>query len=245
MEMRDAILLLHPAIAVIIVFPLIGIVVNRALQTRQRRLQTLKEGKSKIPPVVGSEHVQLGRWLTGTVVGIVLIALANDVFGNIIDKQIWSQDPFKVLLIAMVFAATIASLVLLYQAKQPLWRGVFAILTGVGLIALGSQDGVYRNTEHWYISHYYYGLVAALLMIISLAIVREIYQDKANRWRQVHIALNCIALLMFIAQGISGTRSLLEVPLHWQEPYVNQLYEQQCETKPCTIQPSALPQNHQ
>jgi Protein of unknown function (DUF4079) len=36
---RDTILLLHPFIAVIVVFPLIGIVVNRALQTRQRRLQ--------------------------------------------------------------------------------------------------------------------------------------------------------------------------------------------------------------
>lgn len=165
MELRDAILLLHPAIAVIIVFPLIGIVVNRALQTRQRRLQTLTEGKSKIPPVVGSEHVQLGRWLTIAVVGIVLIALANDIFGNIIDKQIWSQQPFKVLLIAMVFAATIASFVLLDRAKQPKWRGVFATLTGVGLIVLGSQDGVYRKTEQWYISHYYYGLVAALLMI--------------------------------------------------------------------------------
>lgn len=245
MELRDAILLLHPAIAVIIVFPLIGIVVNRALQTRQRRLQTLTEGKSKIPPVVGSEHVQLGRWLTIAVVGIVLIALANDIFGNIIDKQIWSQQPFKVLLIAMVFAATIASFVLLDRAKQPKWRGVFATLTGVGLIVLGSQDGVYRKTEQWYISHYYYGPVAALLMIFSLAIVREIYQDKTNRWRKVHIAANCIALLLFIAQGISGTLSLLEVPLSWQEPYVHKLYEYQCETKPCTIQPSALPQTPQ
>lgn len=245
MELRDAILLLHPAIAVIIVFPLIGIVVNRALQTRQRRLQTLTEGKSKIPPVVGSEHVQLGRWLTGAVVGIVLLALANDIFGNIVDKQIWSQEPFKVLLIAMLFAATITSLVLLDRAKQPQWRGIFAILTGVGLIVLGSQDGVYRKTDQWYISHYYYGLVAALLMIFSLAIVRDIYQDKKNRWRQVHIVLNCLALLLFIAQGISGTRALLEVPLAWQEPYIHKLYEEQCETKPCTIQPSPLPQTLQ
>lgn len=49
MELKDVILLLHPAIAVIVVFPLIGIVVNRALQVRQRRLQTATDGKSKIP----------------------------------------------------------------------------------------------------------------------------------------------------------------------------------------------------
>jgi Protein of unknown function (DUF4079) len=37
---RDTILLLHPFIAVIVVFPLIGMVMNRAVQTRQRRLQS-------------------------------------------------------------------------------------------------------------------------------------------------------------------------------------------------------------
>jgi Protein of unknown function (DUF4079) len=80
---RDTILLLHPFIAVIVVFPLIGIVVNRALQTRQRRLQVSTGAKSAIPPSAGPEHAQLGRWLTGSVVGIVLIAFAVDVFGHI------------------------------------------------------------------------------------------------------------------------------------------------------------------
>lgn len=241
MEFRDVILLLHPVIAVIVVFPLIGIVVNRALQTRQRRLQTATEGKSKIPPVVGQEHVQLGRWLTGSVVGLVLVALANDVFGNIADKQVWSQAPFKVVLIGLIFAATIASLALLYRAQERHWRGIFATLAGVGLVVLGSQDGVYRKTDQWYVSHYYYGITAALLLIFSLAILREIYQDRTNRWRKVHIALNTIALLLFIGQGITGTQALLEVPLQWQEPYVQKLYEQQCDKKPCTVQAPSAP----
>ncbi len=43
----------------------------------------------------------------------------------------------------------------------------------IALIILGSQDGIYRKTEQWYISHYYYGITAALLMIFSLAIVRK------------------------------------------------------------------------
>lgn len=107
----------------------------------------------------------------------------------------------------------------------------------MGLIVLGSQDGVYRKTEQWYFSHYYYGITAAILMIISLAILREIYQDRTHRWRTVHIVLNSIALLLFIGQGITGTQALLEVPLHWQEPYVQKLYELHCEQKPCTVQP--------
>ncbi len=238
---KDLLVLLHPFFAVVVVFPLIGVVVNRAWQVRQRRLQTL-QGKSKIPPVVGQEHVQLGRWLTGAVVGIVLVALAVDISGNILDNQVWGKEPLKVALIGLIFAVAISSLVLLYQAKPALWRGIFATLTGMALVVLGCQDGIYRKTDQWYISHYYYGMTAALLMIFSLAIVQNIYQDRKNRWRNVHIAVSCLALLLFLGQGITGTRDLLEVPLSWQEPYVQKLYEQQCEMKPCTIQAPAVPQ---
>jgi MFS family permease len=233
---RDTILLLHPFIAVTVVFPLIGMVVNRALQTRQRRMQVSTGAKSAIPPSAGPEHAQLGRWLTGSVVGIVLIAFANDVFGHIIDKQVWAKNPFQVILISLVFVAAIASLSLLYRAKTRLWRSIFAILTSVALIVLGSQDGIYRKTEQWYISHYYYGITAAILMIFSLAIVREIYQDRTHRWRNIHIVFNSIALLLFIGQAFTGTQALLEIPPVWQKPYVQKLYEQQCDKQPCTVQ---------
>jgi MFS family permease len=242
MELRDLILLLHPVLAVIVVFPLLGVVVNRALQVRQRRLA---KSQSKIPAEAGQEHVQLGRWLTGSVVGLVLLALANDVIGDLIQNNIWSQEPFKVILIGMMFGAAIASLTLLYWAKSRLWRGTFATLSSISLIVLGAQDGVYRKTEQWYISHYYYGITAAVLMIVALAILREVYQDRTQRWRTIHIALNSFALLLFIGQGITGTQALLEVPLHWQEPYVQKLYEQQCDKKPCTVQAPSAPQKPQ
>jgi hypothetical protein len=238
MEFKDTILLLHPIAAVILVFPLLGVVLNRALQVRQRRLGN---EKTKIPAVVGQEHVQLGRWLTGSVVGIVLLALANDVLGNIVQNGIWGKDPFKVVLIYMMFGAAIASLIFLYQAKAKLWRGVFATLSSMALIVLGAQDGVYRKTEQWYVSHYYYGITAAILMIISVTILKEIYQDKTHRWRTLHIVLNSIAVLLFIGQGITGTQALLEIPLHWQKPYVQKLYELQCDMKPCTVQAPAIP----
>ncbi len=218
-EFNDLILLLHPAIAASIVFPLIGMVVNMAWQTRARRLQTA-QGKSKIPPVVGPEHAKLGRWLTGAVVGVALLGIAHPIFKTILTNQTWSQAPLKVLFIVVLFAATIASLVLLYMAEQRLWRGVFATLTGVGLIVLGSQEGVFRRTDEWYASHYYFGITAALLMIFSLASLPEIYRDRSNRWRKVHVALNCVALLLFLGQAVTGTRDLLEIPLSWQEPFI-------------------------
>ncbi len=210
---EDFVALIHPAIAVAFVFPLIGVVANFAWQTRQRRLQNAQGVKSKIPPVVGREHVQLGRWLTGSVVGISLIAIAYSiVFKSFIKKNLWQENNPQAILIILLFVATTASLVLLLRAKPKLWRGVFATLTGMGLIILGAQDGVWRLSNEWYWSHYYYGIAASLLMIFSVAIVEDIYKDRANRWRNLHIVLNCLALLLFIGQGITGARDLLEIP---------------------------------
>lgn len=222
MELADFLALVHPAIAVFFVFPLIGMVVNFAWATRQRRLQTKAGGKSKIPPIVGTEHKQLGDWLTGAVVGLTLLGLAYPIGKHIIQNQLWSKDLFQFLFILLMFTVTIASLVFLYRAKKRHWRGIFATLTGAGIVILGYQDGVFRRDNEWYWSHYYFGITAALLMIFSLAIVQDIYKDKSNRWRIVHTVLNCIALLLFIGQGMTGTRDLLEIPLSWQESYVYQ-----------------------
>ncbi|MBF2016281.1 MAG: DUF4079 domain-containing protein [Rivularia sp. T60_A2020_040] len=220
MELVDFFTLIHPAIAIIFVFPLIGNVVNFAWSTRQRRLQTKDKGKSKIPPVVGAEHKRLGDWLTASVVGLTLIGLAHPISKNIIKNQLWNKTPFQVIFIVLMFVATIASLVFLYKAQKKQWRAIFATLTGIGLVIIGCQDGVFRRTNEWYWSHYYYGITAALLIIFSLAIVPEIYRDKSNRWRTIHTVLNTFALLLFIGQGLTGTRDLLEIPLSWQEPFV-------------------------
>ncbi|MDX2100290.1 MAG: DUF4079 domain-containing protein [Leptolyngbyaceae cyanobacterium bins.59] len=220
MDFRDVLRLVHPFLAVAFVFPVIGIVVNLAWQTRQRRFQVAEEGKSQIPATSGKEHVRLGRWLTGSVVGISLIGLARPIGNHIITKQTYLQSPGQVSFILAMFIATIASLVCLYRARAAHWRGIFATLSGAGLIILGCQDGVYRRTPEWYWSHYYIGIVAALLMIISLAIVPDIYKDRSNRWRIAHTVLNCVALLLFVGQGFTGAKDLLEIPLGWQEPYI-------------------------
>ena len=92
----------------------------------------------------------------------------------------------------------------------------------MGVVFWGSQSGVWRNTPQWYWSHYYYGIVAAFLMIFSLATIPDIYQDRKNRWRYAHIITNCIALLFFIGLGITGARDLLEIPLSWQKNHIFQ-----------------------
>lgn len=222
MELQDIFALLHPAIAIIAVFPLIGIAVNRALLTRQRRLQVVGGEKSKIPPIVGSEHVAIGNWLSRSVVGVALLGMAYPIFSKMLANDTLTKEPFRVFFAIAIFLFTIASFTLLFKARVKLWRGIFATFTGMGLMILGWQPEIYRRDNEWFVSHYYYGITAALLMIFSVAIVQNIYQDKQNRWRTVHIILNCFALLLFIGQGMTGARDLLEIPLHWQEHYIYQ-----------------------
>ncbi|MEO0852519.1 MAG: DUF4079 domain-containing protein [Cyanobacteria bacterium J06648_11] len=214
----DLLRMLHPMLASVFVMPLIGIATYFAFQTRQRRLKTAAGEKSKIPPVVGKEHVQIGRVLTASVVGLAMIGLTHPIVKTIIKNDVLVDNPMQVFFIGLMYVFTIATLVFLYQAKQALWRGVFGTLSGMGLVILGCQDGVFRRGYEWYLSHYYFGMAAALLMIFSLAILPDIYKSKT--WRQVHILCNCFALLLFVSQGLTGVRDLLEIPLSWQEPFV-------------------------
>jgi hypothetical protein len=220
LDAPDLLRLLHPFIAVTVVMPLIGVAVYFAVQTRQRRLAVANKTKTTIAPVVGKEHVRVGQWLSGAVVGLVLLGLAHPIFKTIARENAWAENPFRVVFVVAMYALTLAALVALYKSRTPLWRGVMATLTGTGLWLLGMQPGVFRRGYEWQVSHFYLGMAAAMLMIFALATLPEIY--KSNRWRLTHAALNTVAVLLFISQGITGTRDLLEIPLHWQEPFIYQ-----------------------
>lgn len=220
MDTIDLLRLAHPAIAVFYVFPLIGIATYFAFQTRQRRLATMNKEKTRIAPVVGQEHVKVGRLLAASVVGIALLGMAHPLIKKMIANNVWAESHFRVIFVAAVYVFTLATFVFLYQAKTPLWRGLFAALSSMGLIILGCQPEIFRRGYEWFVSHYYYGMAAAVLMIVSVAVLPEIYKSQA--WRRAHIALNIIALLFFIGQGVTGARDLLEVPLSWQEPFIFQ-----------------------
>lgn len=225
----DTLKLLHPFLAVGMVFPILGLVASLAWQTRQRRLQTVAGVKSKIPPVVGADHVRIGKVLTGAVVGICLLGITRPSVGYILKNKLVTQAPFQVVFLLLMLAATIACLVCLYRAREGQWRGIFAGLSSLGVIILGFQDlvlgrtgfgAIFRRDNEWYLSHFYFGTLVTILMIVSLAIIQEIYQDRSQAWRKVHIALNCLALVLFVGQAMTGTRDLLEIPLSWQEPFV-------------------------
>lgn len=55
-------------------------------------------------------------------------------------------------------------------------------------------------------------------MLFSVASRPEIHRHL--RWRRLHISANLLAALIFLAQGLTGPRDLLEIPLSWQKATV-------------------------
>ncbi len=237
---NDFFRIVHPFLAVIIVFPLLGMVTYFALQTRKRRLLEA-EGKGKIPPSVGPEHLKLGKILSGAVVAIALLGIGHPIASKMIANQTFADPEARgrVILVVLFFLVTILSLIFLYRSQSALWRSIFGLLTAVGVLVLGQQPEVFKREYEWAVSHYYYGIIVTFLMIVSLVIFPDIYRDRTQTWRRVHIILNSIALLFFIGQGITGTRDLLEIPLKWQEPVVFGLYNPECQNNPCQIEAEA------
>ena len=227
MQLADWLWLLHPALAVVVVYPLLGMVLRAARQTRNRRVF-----QSKFPAAVGKDHSDLGKWLTGAVVGIIFLAEAI-VIATANPLAEFVGGPSRILQLLLVLTGSIIAFVALWHVRKTLYRAAFALLCWIGALGLGMQPEVFRLSDNpldpaFWQSHYWGGIVLAGLMLIAFAMQSEIYRDM--RWRQLHLTLNIFATLIFLAQGISGPRDLLEIPLSWQK---SSIYRCDFENRTC------------
>ena len=213
----DWLWILHPALAVVLVYPLVGVVVRLAWQTRQRRLAGVKH-----PVTVGSDHSDLGRWLAVAVVMVVLVALTV-VIGTKTTPAEFAGGAWRAAQLLMVLMGTMASLWALLRCKAAALRLSFSLITWIGVLTLGAQPEVWRLSDDplspaFWQSHYWAGVAVSGLMLFSLAARPEIVRDL--RLRRLHVTVSVLAALLFLMQGITGTRDLLEIPLSWQKPAV-------------------------
>ena len=116
MTTLDWLWILHPALAVLLVYPLIGMVVRLAWQTRQRRLAQVKH-----PPSVGVDHSGIGRWLATAVVLIVLVALTVVIATKVPTAQFAGGLPRAIQLL-LVLLGTLVSLAALLCCRSA-WAG--------------------------------------------------------------------------------------------------------------------------
>ena len=215
MDTKDWLWILHPALAVAVVYPLVGIVARLGVQTRARRV----EG-AKLPPSTGRDHSDLGRWLALAVVAIVMVALAV----VIATATPWTEfrgGAGRAFQLLLVLAGSAAALAALWWAHAKVLRLAFALITWLGVLTLGAQPEVFRRSDNplqadFWSSHYWIGVAVVGLMLFSLGARPEIQREP--RWRRIHLIASGLAGVLFVVQAISGTRDLLEIPLHWQKP---------------------------
>ncbi|MCY4173199.1 MAG: DUF4079 domain-containing protein [Cyanobacteria bacterium MAG CAR3_bin_5] len=220
MEFVDWLWILHPALAVVVIYPLVGMVAYLGRQTRRRRVDRAKA--RQISPTAGRDHKDLGKWLTTGMVAIVLVAIAV----SIITKSFWSdpgQNPKRAAELLLVLTGTVVALLVLWRVQQRWQRLLFALLTWGGVLGLGAQPEVWRVSDDpgafaFWTSHYWTGVGLVALMLFSMAISPETLRRLA--WRRVHLAVSIMAGVLLLIQGISGSKDLLEIPLSWQQPTI-------------------------
>lgn len=214
-DTKDWLWLLHPALAVTILYPLIGMVARLGVQTRERRV-----ARAKLPATTGSEHSDLGRWLAVGVVAIVLIALTVVIATSAPPAQ-FKGGAGRASQLLLVLAGSVTALAALWWASGKGLRLAFALITWLGVLTLGAQPEVFRRSDNplqgeFWSSHYWSGVAVVGLMLFSLGARPEILREP--RWRRIHLGASVLAAVLFVIQGISGTRDLLEIPLSWQKP---------------------------
>ena len=213
----DWLWIVHPALAVVVIYPLIGMVIRLAWQTRQRRVNKVKH-----PPVVGRDHSELGRWLAMAVVLIVLVALTVAIATKVPLAQ-FAGGAVRGGQLLIVLLGTLASLTALMRCKAAKLRLSFSLITWIGVLTLGAQKEVWRQSDDpltaaFWQSHYWAGVAVTGLMLLSLGSRPEILRDL--RLRRLHVTASVLAAVLFLIQGITGSRDLLEIPLSWQKPAI-------------------------
>ena len=164
----DWLWILHPALMVVIAYPLLGVVLFLARRTRLRRL-----GHSQLPPGSGAEHTDLGRALVAAVVAITLLALVV-VIGTKASLQGVPGGPGRLVQLLLVALGTGLALAALLRRRGALPRALFALLCWADLLALGSQPEVWRLSDDpfspaFWQSHYWgcAGLTGLLLFTLA------------------------------------------------------------------------------
>jgi hypothetical protein len=217
MQTVDWLMILHPALAVVLVYPLVGQVLRLGLQARQRRLQG-----AKLPPTVGRDHADLGRWLSTVAVLVVLVALTV-VISTKGGAAGLAGGVGRGLQLLLVLAGTLVALAALWRVKTAPLRLTFSLLTWAGVLALGAQPEVWRLSDNpfsaaFWQSHYWAGAGAIGLMLFFAGARPEI--SRVGRWRDLHVSSGVLAAVLLVVLVITGTRDLLEIPLSWQQGHL-------------------------
>jgi hypothetical protein len=208
----DWLLLLHPALMILFVYPVVGATIRLGILVRERRLDL-----NPIAATVPAEHVDHGRWVTTGAVLASLLALAANLMrarasGDIGGGIAGGGDSASMVALA---ALTLPSCLALWRVRGARARAFCALISSVGLAFLAVQpplwfQGVSPFTRLWG-SHTWGGILLVSLLLFAMAAAPEIRSRPA--WRQLHTAAAFLTALLLAVQAISGSRDLMVMGL--------------------------------
>lgn len=206
MTASDWFALLHPVLVILFVYPVVGATIRLGTLARERRL-----GINPLPPTVGVEHAEHGRWVTsGAVVAVLIAMAATDARG----PAPAAAGTAAALLLAGL--GCLLSCLALWRAKGAWLRAGFALICWLGLLTLGSQPALWHLGRSpfdggvWG-SHYWSGVLLCGLLLFAMAAAPE--TQRSPRMRQLHVSAAFLTALLLAVQAISGSRDLLGMGL--------------------------------
>jgi hypothetical protein len=194
----DWLLLLHPVLMILFVYPVVGATIRLGILVRERRLEI-----NPIAPTVPAEHVDHGRWVTTGTLVAVLLALAANLARNGADG-----DPRLYLLPA---AVALGGCLALWRVRRPAARAMGALLSWGALALLVAQPPLWfrglKPWEHVWGNHALSGVLLTGLLLFAMAAAPEIRSRPG--WRRLHTGAAFLTALLLAVQAISGSRDLL------------------------------------
>lgn len=212
--------LLHPVLIILFVYPVVGATIRLGILARERRLKI-----NPLPPSVGVEHAEHGRWVATGVVVAVLVALLYSFLSQFLNPSTpFAGGAARLALLLLVAAGSLVSLLALWRVKKPPLRASFALLTWAGILGLGSQGEIWRLSDNplsaaFWSSHYWAGVSLVGLLLFATAVKQEIF--RSLQMRRLHVTAGVLSAVLLAVLAITGTRDLLEIPLSWQKPVID------------------------
>jgi hypothetical protein len=199
---EDWLLLLHPVLMILFVYPVVGATIRLGILVRERRLDL-----NPIPATVPVEHVDHGRWVTTGTVVAVLLALA----ANLSHSDVTAH--YTLLLTATGIA--LGGCLALWRLRPAPARATAALLSWGALTLLVAQPALwFRGTSPWtslWGSHTWSGLLLTGLLLFAASAAPEIRSRPL--WRRLHSGAALLTALLLAVQAISGSRDLLVLGL--------------------------------
>lgn len=198
LSLADWLLLLHPVLMVLFVYPVVGATIRLGILVRERRLEI-----NPIAATVPVEHVDHGRWVTTGTIVAALLALAANL------AQHGPADSAALLLGPAVVA--LGGCIALWRVRRASTRAACALLSWGALALLVAQPPLWFRGVNpwapWWGSHALSGVLLIGLLLFAMAAAPEIRSSAA--WRQLHTGAAFLTALLLAVQAISGSRDLL------------------------------------